>query len=148
MRKETEGLLTACAYAEDILKRCFVKDNLMAAEGYKGWHVMKYISTLRDDAYKPEQFFQLVFLETLVRVLELPEDIMLICDSVELLTDYRATDRVETDANVSWILDKRILNKEMPYKEAKALVNKEVSESDYMAIVRQVITPIIVKWGL
>lgn len=148
LRKETEGLLTACAYAEDILKRCFVKDNLMAAEGYKGWHVMKYISTLRDDAYKPEQFFQLVFLETLVRVLELPEDIMLICDSVELLTDYRATDRVETDANVSWILDKRILNKEMPYKEAKALVNKEVSESDYMAIVRQVITPIIVKWGL
>ena len=148
LRKETEGLLTAFAYAEEILKRCFVKDNLMAAEGYKGWHVMKYISTLRDDAYKPDQFFQLSFLETLVRVLELPEDIMLICDSVELLTDYRATDRVETDANVSWILDKRILNKEMPYKEAKALVNKEVSESDYMAIVRQVIKPIIVKWGL
>ncbi len=120
----------------------------MVAEGYKGRHVMSYISTLRDDAYKSEQLFQLAFLETLVRVFELPEDIMLICDSVELLTDYRATDRVETDANVSWILDKRILNKEMPYKEAKAMVLKEVSESDYMAIVRQVITPIIVKWGL
>lgn len=148
LKQETKGLPTACSCAEDILKRCFVKDNLMAVEGYKGLHVMKYISTLRNDAYKPEQFFQLAFLETLVRVLELPEDIMLICDSVELLTDYRATDRVETDANVSWILDKRILNKEMSYKEAKALVNKEVSESDYMAIVRQVITPIIAKWGL
>lgn len=148
LNKDTKGLMTACTHAEDILKRCFVKDNIMTAEGYKGLYVMKYISRLRDDAHKPEHFFQLAFLETLVRVLELPEDIMLICDSVELLTDYRTTDRVENDANVSWILDKRILNKEMSYKDAKSAVVKEVSESDYMAIVRQVIEPIIVKWGL
>ena len=148
LNKDTKGLMTSCTYAEEILKRCFVKDNMMAVEGYKGLHVMKYISRLRDDAYKPEHFFQLAFLETLVRVLELPEDIMLICDSVELLTNYRTTDRIESDANVSWILDKRILNKEMSYKDAKSAVVKEVSESDYMAIIRQVIKPIIVKWGL
>ena len=148
LKQEETGLPTAVSYAEDILKRCFVKDNLMAAEGYKGGHIMNYISAQRDDAYNPEQLFQLTFLESLVRVIEFPEDIMLICDSVELLTDYRARERVDADSNVSWILDKRILNRGMDYKQSKEQVIKEVKESDYMEIVRQVITPIIDRWGL
>lgn len=148
LKQNEDSLNKVISYAEDILKRCFLTDNLMAAEGYKGKHMMEYISKLSGDAYKPEHIFQLTFLETLVRVIELPEDIMIICNSIRLLTDKYRDNELETDANVSWILDERIIKKEISFVEAKEMIHKEISESDYMAVVRQVIKPIILRWKL
>lgn len=84
----------------------------------------------------------------MVRVIDLPSDIMAICDMLYLFVSEYNNSTIQTDANVAWVLDKKILTKEINLAQSSEMVRKEIAESDYMAVVRQVVSPIISRWSL
>ena len=146
LKQHVDGVPMACEYAMDILKYCLSHES--SIEKQAGHFFMNFAMGLRNEAYDPRQLFQVSFLETLARVLDLADDITLLCASISLSREHHGDSETMTDANVSWVLDKKIITKEYSFESAKEVIYRELSDSDYMAIVRQVIAPIISKWGL
>lgn len=146
LKQHVDGVSMACEYAMDILRHCLSHD--YSLDKNPGYFFMDFAMGLRIDSFNSRQLFQVSFLETLARVLDLADDITLLCASITLSSEQRRDAETMTDANVSWVLDKKIITKEYNFETAKEMIYKELSDSDYMAIVRQVIAPIISKWGL
>lgn len=143
--KSKEGLLELSDCVEKILMRC-LKEGI-PKDVNPSWFFIHVASSLANDAYDSQQQFQLSFLEALARVMDLSEDISIICASIWPYI-RNADSGTVSEANVSWVVDKKIITKDYTLEKAKDKIYEEFSNSDYMEIVRQVIYPIIVRWRL
>ena len=146
IRQRDDSMPLIVQNVEKVLSMCLSKG--MTVEDKPGQFFMKCAASLQNDSYEPMQLFLVSFLETLGRILDFSEDIIIICTSIEALNSNSRDAVIHADANVSWVIDKKIITKEYNFEQAKETIYKEISDSDYMAIVRQVIAPIIDKWGL
>lgn len=148
LKQSVEGLPKACSYVERILEKCLYKEGIIRPGGLNGTSIMEFVHYEKNGNNSPDYLFMLSFLEAVVRVIDLPSDIMAICDMLYLFVSEYNNSTIQTDANVAWVLDKKILTKEINLAQSSEMVRKEIAESDYMAVVRQVVSPIISRWSL
>lgn len=146
LKKNERGLPVAYTMADNILKRYLPKD--VSKNVKLGQYFMSCASDLQHDIYSLEKNFQIAFLETLARVMDLSDDITIICDSISSFNRSSFDNEAQRDANASWVVDKKIITKEYDFEKAQKTIRKELADSDYMAIVRQVLEPIVARWEL
>ena len=119
------------------------KDNTITRED-----LTNFVIYHRNASPSDEVDFQIAFVEAILRVYDLPEDISFICDALSRYFGVDSASSFSTANDIIFIADKKILTKEISSAEAINNLDNSILESAYMDVVRKSLLPIIQKWDL